>query len=145
VKPPLRAWRRRSGEGGQGLVEFSLAITIFLVLVMGTVDLGRAVFQFNGVSQAARELARVASVHPGSTLGSSSESSSTLAAQRGLVPGLGTPTYTCIDIAGTAVTGPCNGGNWVRVTISSSFIPVTPLAGLIGAVTLASSASAKVE
>lgn len=143
--PPLRAWRGRSGEAGQGLVEFSLAITIFLVLVMGTVDLGRAVYQFNGVSQAARELARVASVHPGSTLGSSSESSSTLAAQRGLVPGLGTPTYACIDIAGAAVTGPCNGGNWVRVTISSSFIPVTPLAGLIGAVTLASSASAKVE
>ena len=76
----LRAAWGRVGEGGQSLVEFSLAITIFLVLVMGTVDLGRAVYQFNGVSQAARELARVASVHPGGTLGSSSESSSTLAA-----------------------------------------------------------------
>jgi hypothetical protein len=141
----LRAAWGRGGEAGQGLVEFSLAITIFLVLVMGTVDLGRAVYQFNGVSQAARELARVASVHPGGTLGSSSQSTSTLAAQRGLVPGLGTPAYACIDIAGAAVTGPCNGGNWVRVTITSSFIPVTPLAGLIGNVTLTSSASAKVE
>jgi len=142
------AARRQPGladERGQGLVEFSIAITVFLLLVMGTIDLGRAVYQFNGVSQAARELARVASVHPGGTLGTSSEATSTLAAQRGLVPGLGTPSYTCIDIAGAAVSGPCNGGNWVRVTISSSFIPVTPLAGLLGAVTLTSSASAKIE
>ena len=70
-------------------------------------------YQFNGVSQAARELARVASVHPGGTLGGSSEVTSTLAAQRGLVPGSGPPTYACIDIAGATVTGPCNGGNWV--------------------------------
>ena len=61
------------------------------------------------------------------------------------MPGLGTPAYACIDIAGAAVTGPCNGGNWVRVTINSSFIPVTPLAGLLGTVTLTSSASAKIE
>ena len=81
----------RAGERGQGLVEFSIAITVFLLLVMGTIDLGRAVYQFNGVSQAARELARVASVHPGGTLGTSSQATSTLAAQRGLVPGLGTP------------------------------------------------------
>ncbi len=148
MKTSLRVARRqagRAGERGQGLVEFSIAITVFLLLVMGTIDLGRAVYQFNGVSQAARELARVASVHPGGTLGTSSEVTSTLAAQRGLVPGLGTPTYACIDIAGATVTGPCNGGNWVRVTISSSFTPVTPLAGLIGAVTLTSSASAKIE
>ena len=126
--------RRGTGESGQGLVEFSIAITIFLLLVMGTIDLGRAVYQFNGVSQVAGELARVASVHPGGTLGTSSEASSTLAAHAGLVPGLGTPSYACIDIAGAAVRGLCNGGNWVRVTISWSFIPVTPLAGLLGTV-----------
>ncbi len=135
----------RRAERGQSLVEFSLAITVFLLLVMGTVDLGRAVYQFNGVSQAARELARVASVHPGGTLGTSSESASRLIAQRGLVPGLGTPSYTCIDIAGATVSGPCSGGNWVRVTLTSTFTPVTPLAGLLGVVTLTSSASAKIE
>jgi hypothetical protein len=134
-----------SGERGQSLVEFSLAITIFILLLMGTIDLGRAAYQYNGVAQAARELARVASVHPGSTLGSSSEVSATLATQRGLVPGLGTPTYSCIDIAGAAVSGTCGGGNWVRVTLSSTFTPVTPLAGFLGIVTLTSSASAKIE
>jgi Flp pilus assembly protein TadG len=145
VTPGVVTRLRRAGERGQSLVEFSLAITIFIVLVMGVIDLGRAVYEFNGVSQAARELARVASVHPGSTLGNSSEATSTLATQRGLVPGLGSPSYACIDIAGDAVTKTCNGGNWVRVTISSTFIPVTPLAGILGAVTLTSSASAKIE
>ena len=127
------------------MVEFSLAITIFLVILMGTIDLGRAAYQYNGVAQAARELARVASVHPGTTLGSSPESTATLANQRALVPGLGTPVYRCVDIAGTAVSGTCSGGNWVRVTITSTFTPVTPLAGLLGVPTLTSSASAKIE
>jgi hypothetical protein len=136
---------RIAGERGQGLVEFSIAITVFLLLVMGTVDLGRAVYQYNGVAEAARELARVASVHPGGTLGSSSESSAALASQRGIIPGLGTPTYTCVDIAGGAVSGICSGGDWVRVTLSSTFTPVTPIATLLGVITLNGSASARVE
>ena len=38
---------------------------IFLLLLFGVVDLGRGIYQFNGVSQAAREIARVTSVHRG--------------------------------------------------------------------------------
>ena len=74
-------------DAGQGLVEFALAITVFLVLVMGVVDLGRAVYQYNGGAEAARELARVTSVHPGSPLGASAETTDVLRTQRGLVPG----------------------------------------------------------
>ena len=132
-------------EAGQSLVEFSLAITVFLLLVMGTVDLGRAVYQYNGVAQAARELARVTSVHPGATLGSSSETSVVLATQRGLVPGIGSPVFTCTDIAGTVVTATCQAGDWVRVTIDSTFTPATPLATLLGQILLSSSAAAKIE
>ena len=43
------------------------------------------------------------------------------------------------------MSGTCSGGNWVRVTISSTFTAVTPLAGLLGVPTLTSSASAKIE
>jgi Flp pilus assembly protein TadG len=52
----VKAWcgRRR----GQGLVEFALVLTIFLMLVMGVVDLGRGVFTYNMLSEAAREGAR---------------------------------------------------------------------------------------
>ena len=134
-----------SRDGGQTLVEFSLAITVFLVLVMGVVDLGRAVYQYNGVAEAARELARVASVHPGAVPGTSAESDAVAATQAAIVPGLGTASYTCVDIAGTIVAGGCAGGNWIRVTVASTFIPVTPLAGLLGTIVLSSSASAKIE
>jgi TadE-like protein len=137
--------RRRHAERGQGLVEFSLAITIFLVLVMGIVDLGRAVYQYNGVTETARSLARVTSVHPGSTLGGSAETADVLATQRGIVPGLATPTYTCVDLDGSAVSGDCRPGDWVRVSVNSTFIPVTPLAALLGTIVLNGSASARIE
>jgi len=126
-------------------VEFSLAITVFLALIMGIVDLGRAVYQYNGAAEAARELARVTSVHPGSPLGSSAATQKTLGTQRALVPGLAAPTYACIDIAGTAVTRACEAGDWIRVTVGSAFTPVTPLATFLGQIVLTSSASVKLE
>jgi Flp pilus assembly protein TadG len=135
----------RSREAGQSLVEFTLAITVFLLLLMGVVDLGRAVYQYNGVAQAARELARVTSVHPGATLGTSTQTSAVLATQRGLVPGIGTPVYTCTDIAGTPVTGACQAGDWVKVSVSSTFTPATPLATMLGQIVLSGTAAAKIE
>jgi hypothetical protein len=134
-----------AGEAGQGLVEFAFAITLFMVILMGTVDLGRAAYQYNGVAEAARELARVTSVHPGSALGNSAETAGALATQRALVPGLGTPSYACVDIAGVTLGGACRPGSWVRVTVSSQFIPVTPVANLLGTIVLTGSASAKIE
>lgn len=56
--------RRR--QGGQGLVEFSLVIPIFLVILIGMVDVGRAIWANNALANAAREGARHAIVHGGS-------------------------------------------------------------------------------
>ena len=61
---------------------------------MGTIDLGRAAYQYNGVAQAAKELARVASVHPGTTLGTSAQSTAALANQRATHPGPRDPAST---------------------------------------------------
>ncbi len=47
---------------GQGLVEFALVIPVILLLFLGIFDLGRAIFAFNTVANAAREGARVAAV-----------------------------------------------------------------------------------
>src|SRR4029079_15012134 len=101
--------RTRAGPRarGQGLVEFALGITVFLTILIGLVDLARAAFLFNGVSDAAREIARVTSVHPGSTLGKSSERTAAISHERALVPGLSVTGYACIDIAGAAVTDAC--------------------------------------
>jgi hypothetical protein len=48
---------------GQGLVEFALVIPIFLLIVIGLFDLGRAVFINNGLGNAAREAVRLAIVN----------------------------------------------------------------------------------
>ena len=54
---------RQRRDRGQALVEFSLILIPFLWILMGIVDLGRGIYIYNGVNQAARELARVTSVH----------------------------------------------------------------------------------
>jgi hypothetical protein len=54
--------QRDSGRRGQALVEFALILPIFILVVMGIFDLGRAVYGFNTVNNAAREGARLAIV-----------------------------------------------------------------------------------
>lgn len=48
---------------GQALLEFALAIPVFLLLMVGLFDLGRAVFSYNTLTNAAREGARTAIVN----------------------------------------------------------------------------------
>jgi Flp pilus assembly protein TadG len=137
--------RLPSNDAGQTIAEFAIGIVIFLLILLGIVDAGRAVYQLSGVSQAAREIARTTSVHPGSTLGNSAETAATVAVQARLVPGLSVSGYACVDIGGTAVAGACKPGNWVRVTVVSRFDPSMPLLTLIGPIDLASSGSAEIE
>jgi hypothetical protein len=143
---------RRSG--GQGLVEFALTIIIFLVILMGVVDFGQAIYKFNGVSQAAREIARVTSVHPCATPGAltcapggSAETAAVIATQKGLIPGLGDPTITCIDETGALVApNPCDfSQHSIRVEITAPYRPVTPLLGLTGTWTMKGSSSAQIQ
>jgi hypothetical protein len=128
--------RDRGRERGQALVEFSLAIIVFLTLMMGIVDFGRAIYQYNGVSQAAREIARVTAVHPGSDFrteaGRSSQTLEVIATQAGLVPNLQQPTIKCVDVAGAEITTDCPVGEWIQVRISAPYTPVTPILGLTG-------------
>ena len=140
-----RLGRRRAR--GQALVEFSLTIVIFLVLLMAIVDLGRGIYQFNGVSEAAREIARVTSVHPGTpgALGSTTNTAAVLAAQKALIPGLGNPTFTCVDIDGSAVTDTCVAGMQVKVVILAPYQPVTPILSMIGNIDLASSSTFSIQ
>ena len=137
--------RQRHDEGGQALVEFSLAILVFLVLMMGIFDFGRAIYQYNGVAQAAREIARVTATHPGTdfttSTGRSAETKAVIATQKGLVPNLGEPTIECVDITGAVIHTTCVPGEWIRVGIHAPYSPVTPLLGLVGIWNLFSSST----
>lgn len=140
-----RSGGSRQRSRGQGLIEFALGITVFLTLFIGLVDLARAAFLFNGVSDAAREIARVTSVHPGASLGTSAESTAAAAYERGLVPGLTVTSYSCIDLSGAAVTGTCRPGSWVRVSVRTSFSAILPILSAFGPFTFTTSSSAKIQ
>lgn len=139
----------RASQGGQALVEFALAITVFLMLLLGIVDLGRAIYQYNGVSQAAREIARATSVHPGSdfttTSGQSSQTLAVIATQQNLVPNLGSPAFSCVDIAGNPISTGCVPGDFVKVVITAPFTPAAPILGLTGTWNLSSTSTAKLQ
>jgi Flp pilus assembly protein TadG len=55
---------RTKREYGQDLVEYALVLPILLLLVLGTIDLALVVFSYDTISNAAREGARYAVVHP---------------------------------------------------------------------------------
>ena len=55
--------RRRRREHGQSLVEFALVIPIIVLLIASFVEIGRAVFAYNTVANAARQGVRVAIVN----------------------------------------------------------------------------------
>src|SRR5688572_18556354 len=54
--------RHHPNDRGQALVEFALVIPIFLLILFGILDLGRAVYAYATLNNAAREGARVAVV-----------------------------------------------------------------------------------
>ena len=142
----MRRTDRTRRADGQALVEFSFGILVFLALFVGMIDLARAVFTFNGVAGAAREIARETSVHPGDgALGASPESVAVAATQRGLVPGLRNPVYECYDIEGVLQLDACQPADWVRVTAIADFQPSLPVLTMLGPLTVSSSSSAEIQ
>ena len=55
-----------SNERGTTLVEFSIAVTVFLTVMFGVVEFGRALWVHNALADAARRGARYATVHKSS-------------------------------------------------------------------------------
>ncbi len=56
------AARDAGRDRGQSLVEFALVLPVFMLLVFGILDGGRAILTYNDVAQSTRNVARVASV-----------------------------------------------------------------------------------
>jgi Flp pilus assembly protein TadG len=153
----IRRTIRSSGprRRGQALVEFSLALIPFLLILMGIVDLGRGIYMNNGVNEAAREIARVTAVHPctpGScTLGNSAETLATIGTQKGLIPGLGsgTITFACVTVSDAlettipAGTG-CPRDDFIRVTVTVAYAALTPVLSMVAPSNLSSTAHIQV-
>jgi Flp pilus assembly protein TadG len=126
---------------GQNLVEFALILPIFLLVAVVVLDLGRAVYYYSTIYNAAREGTRYGIIYPNDVSGMESTTID-YAYGAGLevsdvTAGLGTPQV--ID----GFPNPT-----VQVSVTYSFTPVTPfVANLIpgGQITLTSEAVMRTE
>ena len=130
---------------GQTLVEFALIVGVFLFMIMGILDFGRAIFLYNGVSEAARDLSRVTSLHPGSPLGSSPETATAWTAEQGMIGGLTAPVFACVDLAGGSISGACRPGDRVTVKVEASYSAITPLLSLLAPITVSASSTVTLQ
>ena len=144
---------RRHDRRGQALVEFALVIIVFLVILMGIVDFGMAIYKYNGVSQAAREIARVTSVHPCATAGAltcapggSAETAQVVTVQKNLIPGLTVSEIKCVEPSGGNPPGACDfSQDYVQVKVEALYQPITPLLGFTGQWHMQGSSSAQIQ
>ncbi len=61
MRVPLRA-APKPASAGQSLVEFALVLPVLMLMMLGILDLGRAVYAYSTISNSAREAARLAIV-----------------------------------------------------------------------------------
>lgn len=99
-------------ERGQDLVEYAITLPIFMILVFGIIDIGRAAYYFSALQNGSREAARYAIVNPGDDVGIEAH-------VRGRVIGLDQSDFIVVSPVWTTET--------VTVTLQFSFVPVTPI------------------
>jgi Flp pilus assembly protein TadG len=157
---------RRHASAGQSLVEFAFIFPIITLVAFGFVDIGRAVFTFNTVTNAARQAARVASVNQldpisGPWLCQENKPVESVASPQWTFRGCAVTAAKALGVTSSDVTisyaappgttltcsgGTLNVGCIVSVTVVAHFAPITPVAGrLIGPVTMTSTSSMPIE
>ena len=143
-----RTKARDRRQGGQTLVEFALILIPFLLITMGIFDFGRAILDYNMISNAAREGARVGIIST-RTNAQICEAVITHVSLPG-VSGTGCTSgglTTTIVSRGSPPTLVANSGSPVVVRVQYVFTPITPLIGdIIGtSLTLTAQSSMYVE
>jgi Flp pilus assembly protein TadG len=155
----------RSRHAGQALVETALILPVFLLILVALFDLGRGVFAYSTVGNAAREGARVAAVNQIATSPDCDErrpiedptdphwSITACAAAAGAAVGV-TPADVSITYGpppGTTLTctsSPVNVkvGCIASVTVTASWSAITPIIGnIIGPINFSSTSQMPIE
>lgn len=125
-----RLLRRRSE--GQALVEFALVVPIFLLVVLGLFDMGRAVFYYSTISNASREAVRLGIVDQ-NTADIRQEAVDSASGVMPIATGDVTVQYLAPNLAasGPCTIAPYDIGCVVRVEVRHSFQPATPFVGVL--------------
>jgi len=122
----LNKKHQRSSEAGQSLVELALIITFLIILVAGLVDLGRMIFTYLTMRDAAQEGAVYGSIEPSQCTNIANRVEDNLPLYQTFDPVL-------IEINGaecTSVTNACS-RDIITVTVSGDFDIRMPLLGVI--------------
>lgn len=132
ITPPRPEHEDRSG---QSLVEFALVLPIFLILILGLFDFGRAIYTANAINNAARIATRVAIVDQNEDL--IQQTAADEAPGSGLQPSNVLITYSC-----THQIQICS----ATVNVTAAYTPATPLIGaIVGPITLQASSEMPIE
>jgi len=136
----------RGRSAGQTLTEFALVIPILLLLLLGLFDIGRAVYAYTTISNAAREGARVLIVDQ--TQSSGVYRAQTEAAASATALGISDASVT-IMFRTPDLSGACSGRNIgcvAEVTVPYSYGAITPIIGqLVGPISMSSTVRIPIE
>ena len=125
---------RRHRSRGQGLVEFALVFPILMVLLIAVFDVGRLVFAYNDITNAARAGARVAIVDQ--TAGVAQTATINQATSLGLKPADVTIDYQTSDLS-AACPSPKQMGCVAPVKGKFAWQAITPIIGsIVGPITV---------
>ena len=105
---------------GQSLTEFAIILPIFLLIVFGIFDVGRAIFYYSGIHNAAREGARYGAVNP-------CDPADIVQRARDFSFGLGDAVNVSSSIQNTAE----GAMDRMIVTVTYQFTTITPFVGSI--------------
>jgi len=115
---PFRLRHRDDSRSGQGMVELALAMPLLLLLMLGTIDIGRVFYDYVQLRNAVREGAGYGARMPNDTAGI------VLRVNRH-----GIPSSTSISVACTGncttTNGVPNGVGTIEVSATHTFTPVT--------------------
>lgn len=108
---------RPAGSLGAALVEFAIILPVMLIILLGIIDLGRVFYTYEALANAAREGARRCALYsPCDDAWARTQVEDELDGR--------------VAVTGATVTYPLgmrSGGHPVQVTVTSSFVLVTPL------------------
>lgn len=128
---------------GQTLVEFALILPIFILVLVGIFDFGRAVYAFNTISNASRQAVRLGIVDQNVT--NLQAEAVKAAVSLGAVPGDVDVAFLTPNLSGTC-TSPVGVGCVVEITVHYQYTAATPLIGnLVGTIDMSSTTREPVE
>jgi Flp pilus assembly protein TadG len=114
-------WSGRRRSSGQSMVEFALILPLFLLLVFGVLDFGRAVYADSTITNAAREGARFGMIAPSPT-------SAIQVKVQQYAASLAIPTsnvsVSCVTADGANDCANAQAGDQITVAVTYAFVPV---------------------